>query len=239
MSTRPQYQVHERPPKRVFFAAVVMVFFCAVSVADSIGFVPYYIDGSPPAGGSLTTSGTEPVSAYGGVRTETLALSDLPELGEEIVTSKTATPVETTLPERIKISAIDLDLPVQNIESRDLSVLDEYLKKGPIRYVDSARLGEEGNVLIFGHSSHLPVVKNQMYKAFNRAPELSVGDTITLEGKGKNYLYSVTSVRSVDVGDTTIDLSPTQGTKLTLVTCDTLTGKSARFIVEADFIGSL
>ena len=95
-------------------------------------------------------------------------------------------------------------------------------------------------MIIFAHSSHLPVVHNQMYKAFNRVPELTQGDTITIVGDdGQKYLYSVTSVRKADVSDATIDLSPSHGTKLTLVTCDTLTGKSARFILEADFIGTV
>jgi len=105
-----------------------------------------------------------------------------------------------------------------------------------VRYVDSARLGEKGNVLIFAHTSHLPVVKNQMYKAFNRVPELSPGDTITVQGEGRSYVYSVKSVRKANAEDAIIDLSPTLGKKLTLVTCDTLTSKSSRFILEADFV---
>ncbi len=214
MTTHIQYSGQEKPPKRVFFAAVIMVFFSTLSAVDSIGFVPCQLDAS--------CSGTSDV----------VALSNLPELGEEITSA-----IETAMPERIKISAIDLDLQVQNIESRDLEVLDAALKNGPIRYVDSARLGEKGNVLIFGHSSRLPVIKNQMYKAFNRVSELKPGDTITIEGEGKSYLYTVTSLRTANAEEAIIDLSPTQGTKLTLVTCDTLTGKSARYILEADFVG--
>ena len=71
-------------------------------------------------------------------------------------------------------------------------------------------------------------------------PELVQGDTITIVGDdGQKYLYSVVSVRKADVSDATIDLSPRAGTKLTLVTCDTITGKSARFILDADFIGTV
>ena len=216
MTSHISYTNNPKPPKQVFFAAVVMIFFSALSAADSIGFVPYYVDGTESA------------------RTNEVALSNLPELGEEITLSP-----ESVLPERIKISAIDLDLSLQNIESRDLEVLDAALKKGPIRYVDSARLGEKGNILIFGHSSRLPIVRNLMYKAFNRVSELYAGDSITIEGGGKAYLYSVTSIRSADASEAIIDLSQKQGTKLTLETCDTLTGKSARYILEADFVGTI
>jgi LPXTG-site transpeptidase (sortase) family protein len=141
------------------------------------------------------------------------------------------------LPERLQIDAIGLDLPVQNITSRDLGVLDVALEQGPVRYVDSALLNAPGNMLVFAHSSHLPVVHNQMFKAFNRLPELVPGDSIVVTGGGKKYLYSVSSVRRTDASDTVIDLTPTNGTRLTLSTCDTLTSKSSRFVVEAEFVG--
>ena len=172
-------------------------------------------------------------------------LSNLPQLGDENPVPVTVPlAVSGVEPKRIVIPAIGLDLPVQNIESRDINVLYENLKNGPIRYVDSARLGEEGNVLVFGHSSRIPVVKNRMYKAFNRVPELAAGDTITLvgeiDGVERSYLYSVVSVERKDIKDPTAVVSlAKEGRRLTLVTCDTLTGETARFVLEADFIGAL
>lgn len=197
----------------------VMIFVFSLSAADSVGFVPYYVDG------------TEPTRSR-------VAIAELPELGREAVPAPEPT-AAGILPERIRSAAIDLDLPVQDSDTRDIEALYEMLKKGPVRYVDSAKLGEEGNVLIFGHSSQLPVVTNQMYKAFNGVPNLEAGDTITIEGGGKEFVYSVTSVRSVDISDPSavVDLSKKRN-RLTLVTCDTLTGKSARFVLEAEFIGS-
>jgi LPXTG-site transpeptidase (sortase) family protein len=210
-----------RAPTPVFLATTVVIFVLSLSAADSVGFVPCYVDGSTPCGGN-----------------NELALSALPQLGPS--TDPASAPQTTqgsgVLPERIVIPEIDLDLPVQNPDTRDIGALDEILKDGPVRYVESARLQEKGNVLIFAHTSHLPVVKNQMYKAFNRIPELKAGDSITLHGEDKSYLYTVRSVRKADAEDAVIDLSPSQGTKLTLVTCDTLTGKTARFILEADFV---
>ena len=145
----------------------------------------------------------------------------------------------TALPGRIVIPAIGLDLPISNPATRDLASLDAILQKGPARYVDSAKLGEKGNVLIFAHSSRLPVVHNQMYRAFNDISELSPGDTITITGEGKSYLYTVKSVRRGNASDEIIDLSPKNGTSLTLVTCDTLTSKDSRWILDAEFLGVL
>lgn len=211
-----------------FVGMTAIIFVFTLSAADSIGFVPYYIDGTPSA-------------------RETVALANLPELGEEALPapalplpepSPAPAPVPVAKPERIMIDGISLDLPVLNPETRDIAALDEVLKKGPARYVDSARLGEKGNVLIFAHTSHLPVVYNQMYRAFNRLPELEAGDVITLQGGGKEHVYSVTTVRRADAEDEIISLAASLGHKLTLVTCDTLTSKSSRWIVEAELVGS-
>jgi LPXTG-site transpeptidase (sortase) family protein len=214
----------QKAPAPVFLAATVVIFFLSLSAADSVGFVPCYFDGTPCSSDSV-------------------ALSNLPELGDTSAGIVEEERVASSLPKHIVISGIGLDLPVQNPSTRDIAALDEILKDGPARYVDSAKLGEKGNVLVFAHSSHLPVVRNQMYKAFNRIPELKAGDAITLigeaEGSERSYLYNVVSVRQADAEDAIVDLSPTLGSKLTLVTCDTLTGKSARWIVEADFVGVL
>ncbi len=218
MSPQRHSNQGQKPPAQVFLAAVLVVFFTSLSTADSLGFVPDYIDGTTPA-------------------SQSVALSSLPQLGETSDASTTAS--QGVLPVRIQISAINLDLPVQNPSTTNVDALDALLENGPARYADSAALGEDGNMIIFAHSSHLPIVHNKMFQAFNGIPELKAGDTITITGAdGRSYIYTVDSVAKADVqSGTTIDLSPSQGTKLTLVTCDTLTGKSARFVLQATFVG--
>ena len=223
MDTYPQ---KKKAPLPVFVATTIVIFFLALSAADSVGLVPNYFDDTAPV--SDTVDATVP-------------LSNLPELGDtDSGASKPAVLTRAVLPTRIQISSIDLDLVVQNPNTRDIAKLDGLLVNGPARYVDSAGLASAGNMIIFAHSSHLPVVHNQMFKAFNKVPELKSGELITLNGDdGKAYVYSVVDVRKADAGDTTIDLSVSLGTKLTLVTCDTLTGKSARFVLTADFVGTI
>lgn len=215
MHIGPEYNVF--PRFGALLAASGLFFVTGLSAAHSVGFVPYYIDGSAP---------------------RTISVQTLPELGEEIRAfseTPSATPVA---PERVVIPAIDLDLSVQNIESRDLAVLDEALKDGPVRHMDSAKLGEKGNVFIFGHSSRLPVVRNEMYKAFNRVPELSEGDLIKVFGGGREFHYRVKDIRSIEVTDPEAVLidNSREGKRLTIVTCDNLTGKSARFVLEAELV---
>lgn len=213
----------------MFIATTIVIFFLALSAADSVGFIPDYLDQTEPSAETPVSDGERQASA------DALSISQLPTFGE------VKNPLEhTASPTRIKIPTIDLDLTVQNPVTRDIVALDELLKKGPARYVDSAKLGEAGNLIIFAHSSHLPIVHNQMYKAFNRIPELKAGDTITLDADdGKSYLYTVIGVHKADADEDKIDLSKDQGKILTLVTCDTLTSKSSRFILTADFVGTV
>lgn len=212
-----------RAPGSVFAAATLVIFFTTLSAADSVGFVPYYIDGTAPT------------------HADQVALIDLPELGPSTSSGQVHSLVVSEVePVRISIEAIGLDLPVQNPSTRDIAALDELLKDGPARYTDSAKLGSDGNILIFAHSSHLPIVHNQMYRAFNKIPDLVAGDSITLTGEdGAHYLYRVSSVVKADASDASIDLSKAPGKRLTLVTCDTLTGKSSRFVLTADFVEAI
>jgi LPXTG-site transpeptidase (sortase) family protein len=204
----------KRPPVLVFLATTVIMFVLTLSAADSVGFVPCQIDNT----------------------CDSVALSSLPQLGVE---GSAPSDAQGVLPTEIKIPSVGIDLPVQNPSTTDVDALDALLNKGPARYVQSAELGVSGNVLIFAHSSHLPIVTNSMFKAFNQIPNVDPGASIELDGAdGKAYLYSVDSVVKADTSDgTTINLDPSQGEKLTLVTCDTLTGTSARFILTAHFVG--
>jgi len=206
----------KRPPLGVFLATSVIMFALSLSAADSVGFVPCQLDNTCTA--------------------DSVALSNLPQLGVE---GTAPTNAQGVLPVEIKIPSVGIDLPVQNPDTTDVDALDALLNKGPARYVNSAELGVDGNVLIFAHSSHLPIVTNKMFQAFNQVPNVNPGASVELDGAdGKAYLYSVDSVVKADTSDgTTINLAPTQGQELTLVTCDTLTGTSARFILTAHFVG--
>ena len=240
--------------KRTTIAVSVMMFFLTLAAFDSIGFVPSYVDGvypepiayadmsevqsdsdSAPVKESQNKKIAEAVPDSAGH----LALASLPQLGittaPQASISSASKPIE---PERIVIHSIGLDLPISNPTETSVEALDFALLSGTVRYPLSAKLNEEGNVFIFGHSSHIAFVKNQMFKAFNHISELKEGDTIKVSGGGIAYIYRVDTVRRTDVSDAIVDLSPTQGKRLTLSTCDSFTGKSSRFVVEADFVGA-
>lgn len=143
--------------------------------------------------------------------------------------------VET--PTRIAVSKLGLDVSVANPETTDIAALDALLLSGSVRYPTSAKLGEDGNVVLFGHSSYLPVVGNKAFKAFNDIQKLAQGDTINVYSDTMVYTYSVRSVAKESAENAAIALS-VSGRVLTLATCDSFGKKSDRFVVTAEFVES-
>lgn len=141
-------------------------------------------------------------------------------------------------PERISIPAIGTDVPISNPTSTQTDILDAELEHAVVRYPGSGTVEDPTtNMLIFGHSSYLPVVRNDFYKAFNAIQDLQHGDEIRIEARGRIYVYQVFRVYSASAQDDTILLN-TGKHQLTLLTCDSFGKKSDRFIVEAEFVRS-
>jgi len=141
-------------------------------------------------------------------------------------------------PVKIEIPSISLSARVENPASTQVSILDAALLSGAVRYPTSAQLNQDGNVVLFGHSSYLPIVNNPAYKTFDGIQKLKAGDTITVYSADAAYTYSVASVAkmSADSADG-IPLEVT-GRQLTLATCNSFGKKSDRFVVTADFVES-
>ena len=141
-------------------------------------------------------------------------------------------------PGRLTVPSLGIDLPVSNPTTRNIEALDEELKSAVVRYPDSATLGiDGGNTLIFGHSSRLPIVRNQFFKAFNNVEDLENGEEIIVHAQnGDTYHYRVSRVYRASATDDRIPLQ-VPGHRLTLLTCDSFGAKSDRWVVEADYTG--
>lgn len=162
-------------------------------------------------------------------------VSSQPTLSQSNITSA-APSVSPESPVRVAAPDIGLDVKVSNPVATDIPTLDEALLTGSVRYPTSALLGTDGTVLLFGHSSYLPVVRNQAYKAFDGIQNLKVGQIVSVYSATAEYRYSVTSVRVANADNAVIELVG-EGKHLKLVTCDSFASKSHRFVVSADFVG--
>jgi LPXTG-site transpeptidase (sortase) family protein len=136
-------------------------------------------------------------------------------------------------PVRLVIPDVSVDVIVQNPNTTNVNVLDEYLRKGVVRYPESALLGD-GNVLLFGHSTNWQVVQNQAYKALNGIDKLTRGDLIYVYSNNSKYTYSVTKVTLVNANEEFVDFSR-KDNMITISTCNTFGQKQERHVVEAVF----
>ncbi|MEK7567514.1 MAG: sortase [Patescibacteria group bacterium] len=151
---------------------------------------------------------------------------------EEIFSERTGVYSE---PIRIVIRAIEMDNTILSPQGTAVAVLDAALLKGVVHYPGSGDLESKRNMFLLGHSSYLPVVHNQAYKAFNGIQKLKVGDLIELYGKDKKYVYVVEKMEKTTADDGFIDIGNFER-KLILATCDSFGKKQDRFIVTAKFV---
>lgn len=155
----------------------------------------------------------------------------------DVAPALVAAPAAPELPTKVEIPAISLSQPVSNPTSLNVEVLDRALLAGPARYPSSSKLGEAGTVIIFGHSSYLPIVNNKAYKAFDGIQKLKAGDQIMVTGTAHTYVYAVQTVEKKNATEDAIPLS-TDGSTLVLATCDSFGQKTDRFIVTATLVGT-
>lgn len=197
-----------------FLGAFLLAFFITLSALVALGLAPKEL---------ILAEQREPVRQATTTPVNRVAFEPLFAIGEG------------EAPMGIEIPSVGVKANVNNPTATDIPTLDEALLSGAVRYPTSAKLGEEGNVLIFGHSSYLPVVHNQSFKAFNEIANLEVGEPIVVYSEGRRYVYAVETVRAADVDNDAIPLSR-DGALLTLVTCNSFGDKSDRYIVTASLV---
>lgn len=211
---------------RIFYSVVATVFLVGLVGVVTKGptwYREYIVNGKPvklageeKPGPSTPTEPAQPTDSPGG------------EHGVVVKKDNPTPPIFMSIPK------IGLEKDIQNPTSTDSKVLDEELKKGPVRYPVSKMLNEDGNVLIFGHSAYVPV-NDDFLRTFNGIQDLTYGDEIILQSENMEYVYQVESVEAVTASEAEINLSTNKPT-LTLSTCNAFGGHSARYVVKARLI---
>jgi LPXTG-site transpeptidase (sortase) family protein len=142
----------------------------------------------------------------------------------------------SSVPVRIVVESIGIDTPVVTPERNEVSVLDRALLSGAVHYPQSALAGEKGTMLIFGHSSYLPVVQNKAFQAFNELGKLKPGEQIVVYTETHVFTYKVKQVKLARADEVTIHFD-TEAPILTLATCNTFGAKEERWVATAEFVG--
>lgn len=138
-------------------------------------------------------------------------------------------------PERIIIEKLDIDVEVLNPAGASITELDAALLEGAVRHPESADFKNKGTMFLFGHSSYLPTVHNQNFKAFNGIQKLVWGDVVIVRSSDTEYRYRVERVYKAAASDTEVELDHSES-RLMLVTCNSFGSKDDRFVLEASLI---
>ena len=135
--------------------------------------------------------------------------------------------------EKIKI----FDAPVTaNVDSSDGEVYQRALSGGLAHFRGTRIPGEDGNVLIYGHSAagdYAEKHQQDVVTAFTRLFKLNIGDEITIRIEDKELTYTVKKIKEVNPEAVDILYNGGSGKTLTLMTCSPPGLNANRLIVVA------
>ncbi|WP_421381913.1 class D sortase [Bacillus salacetis] len=121
----------------------------------------------------------------------------------------------------ITIDKINVNLPILRGASQ------KNLKYGAGHLTGTVMPGRKGNSAIAAHRSR------EYGKNFNRLGEIQAGDVISVKTRGGSFQYEVTGTKIVKPSDLSV-LQESDGSILTLITCDTIDNPVNRLIVKAE-----
>lgn len=133
-----------------------------------------------------------------------------------------------------QVSSYELSIPKLGIRKAIVSTNDYDLSKHLVNYPGTAIPGENGNSVIFGHSS-LPQLfrPNDYTTIFATIYTLKIGDEFIAHIENLSYYYKISSIRVVDPTDTSIFEQTRDNSYLTLVTCTPPGTTWKRLIIQA------
>ena len=224
--------------KWTFLASSVLVFAGTFFVLAPLGLTPEVSLTVEAEEAALTTPIiTLEVSPLAAEAPMPVALEQKTKQTTRVPAANTFIKTGGNMPIEIEASAIGLRATIANPNTTNIATLDRLLLSGAVRYPTSAVLGEDGNMVIFGHSSYLPVVHNQAFKTFNDIQTFKRGDRVTVYSSDTAYVYEVRTVVKADAESAAIPLS-LSGRTLTLATCNSFGTKNERFVVTATLVES-
>lgn len=118
----------------------------------------------------------------------------------------------------IIIPKINVSAPIVYADTAADDVVMKDLENGVVHYVNTANPGENGNAVIFGHSSNDWWEPGNFKFVFALLGKLEVGDQIQINHSSRKYVYQVSEKKVVAPTEVSV-LNPTADPTLTLITC--------------------
>lgn len=138
---------------------------------------------------------------------------------------------------KIIIPKINLEVPVvYDLGTIEESAVQNGLEDGVVHYASSPEPGENGNVVIVGHSSN-NILNSGKYKfAFVLLKRLEAEDTFFIHKDGVRYTYKVFEKKIVSPSDVSVLGPSSRDNTITLITCDPPGTSINRLVVVAEQI---
>jgi len=120
--------------------------------------------------------------------------------------------------DRVEISAINISAPLIIPTSNNSPEIDEALDRGITYFLGSALPGEEGVLVLLGHSAPpgWPKIKHDW--VFSDVNNLKKGDEIEVYFQNRRFVYSVTERIFLEIGEEVPPYQPGQR-KIILLSC--------------------
>jgi len=141
-----------------------------------------------------------------------------------------------TTPE-ILIPKINVEIPVvYGLDSIEEEPIQRALENGVVHYPTTALPGQNGNLVIVGHSSNNIFNKGKYKFAFVLLSRLESGDTFFLQKDGQRYTYRIYKKEVVKPTDVGVLAAADKTATATLITCDPPGSSASRLIVVGEQI---
>jgi sortase A len=137
----------------------------------------------------------------------------------------------------VVIPKINVEIPVvYDVNTIEESAVEKGLERGVVHYANTAIPGQDGNVVVFGHSSNNIFNPGKYKFAFVLLSRLDNGDIFYLQKDGKRYTYQVYKKTIVKPSEVGVLATADKQATATLITCDPPGTSTNRLVVVGEQI---
>lgn len=136
-----------------------------------------------------------------------------------------------------KVQYYNLSIPKLKIKKALVEIGGDDLSKSLIHYKGTALPGQQGNAVVFGHSTLPQLYDPKNYLTiFSLLPTLERGDIVRIDYDGITYFYKIEKMFEVNPDDVEILIQRFDDAYLTLVTCVPPGTYLRRLVVQAKLL---
>lgn len=135
------------------------------------------------------------------------------------------------------IPKINVEIPVvYDVNTISDDAIQVGLQRGAVHYADTAVPGQNGNIVIVGHSSGNIFNQGNYKFAFSLLRAMDSGDTFFLQKDGQRYTYQIYEKKVVKPTDVSVLALTNKPATATLITCDPPGTSASRLVLVAEQI---